>query len=49
MVRQDDFLRDPGTFVREAISCGRVIITDAAGNPVGVLSAPTDRREIIGD
>lgn len=48
-VRQDDFRRDPGAVMRQALDSGRVVITDASGTAVAVLSLPMDRRDVIGE
>jgi hypothetical protein len=47
-VKQEDFRRDPGAAVRQAIDTGRVVITDASGTPVVIISAPTERLDVIG-
>jgi hypothetical protein len=46
-VQQDEFRRDPGAAVRQAIDTGRVVITDASGEPVVIISVPLDRLEVI--
>ena len=47
-VTHADFRRDPGAAVRQAIDTGRVVITDASGKPVVIITAPLDQLEVIG-
>ena len=48
-VRREEFIRNPGDTVRQAIATGRVVITDPQGKPLGVISAPMDRRSVPTD
>lgn len=48
-IGREQFRQDPASAVRMAIDVGRLLVTDAQGKTVLVISAPADKRPVIDD
>jgi len=48
-VTREEFRKDPSGTFKRVTAVGRVVITDAQGQPVAVISSPTERIAVPRD
>jgi hypothetical protein len=48
-VTREEFRRDPSGTFKQAATLGRIVIIDAQGHAVAVLSSPTERIAVARD